>query len=187
MKAHSLFCQEAQGFLPEYAGKELDPAQRSALESHLGECADCRKELESLSGLFSLLEARSRPEPGESFHRKMRSRVHGKIEARRRWTLKDLAPKPAFSPVFAAAAMLLFLLLWWTLPDAQRDGEIQPFLAQLEREATSSLMDLSLELADGESEIVDDLLPSTDSDDLIANLSESELDRLAERLEEIMG
>jgi predicted anti-sigma-YlaC factor YlaD len=186
-RAHSLSCQEAQGFLPDYANEELDQSQHLALESHLDECADCREELESLGGLFGLLEMRTVPDPGESFFREARAQVHGKIEARRRWTLRDLAPKPALSPVFAAAAMLLFLLLWWTLPDAQKGREIQPFLAQLEQEATSSLMDLSLELAGGESEIVNDLLPTADSDDLIANLSESELDRLAERLEEIMG
>ncbi len=185
--AHSLSCQEAQGFLPDYANEELDQNQRLAMESHLDECADCRKELESLSGLFGLLETRSVPDPGERFFRELRGQVHWKIEAGRRWTLRDLAPKPALSPVFAAAAMLLFLLLWWTLPDGQRGREIQPFLAQLEQEATSSLMDLSLELAGGEPEIVNDLLPAADSDDLIANLSESELDRLAERLEEIMG
>ncbi|MBC8367303.1 zf-HC2 domain-containing protein [bacterium] len=186
-KPDSFTCNEAQSYLPDYLDKSLNQSRHLGLEAHLKECASCRLELDELRKTLGLLKLRSLEEPQDAFFRDLRGQVHRKIAARRRWTLSDLAPKPALSPVFAAAAMLLFLLLWWTLPNAQKGTELQPFLAQIEQEATNSLMDLSLDLAGGATEIIDDLLPSAGSDKLIANLSESELERLAERLEAIMG
>ncbi len=185
-RIQSLSCRDAQGYLADHVDGTLSAELAASLESHLETCESCKVEHEALAGLLPLLESEGTKDPGDDFFREMNRRVHGEIDARRRWSIRDLAPKPSFSPVFAAAALMLFLLLWWTLPDARRDGSIQPFLAQLEREAQSSLVDLSHELA-VEGESVRDLLPSASSDEMIAKLSDSQLERLAERLEDLMG
>ncbi len=185
-RIQSLSCSDARGYLADHVDGTLSAELAASLETHLDSCDFCKMELKALAGLLPQLESDRIQDPGDDFFHKMNRRVHGEIDARRRWTIRDLAPKPSFSPVFAAAALMLFLLLWWTLPDTRRDGSIQPFLAQLEQEAQSSLMDLSHELAI-EGEEVRDLLPSASSDEMIAKLSDSQLERLAERLEDLMG
>jgi anti-sigma-K factor RskA len=49
-------CQEATISLGVYLLGALDSAESAAVEAHLDECADCRKQLDELAGLPSVLE-----------------------------------------------------------------------------------------------------------------------------------
>jgi hypothetical protein len=48
-------CREARQLLGVYVVGAIDPAERSIVDDHLGDCADCRDELAGLAGLPAML------------------------------------------------------------------------------------------------------------------------------------
>jgi anti-sigma-K factor RskA len=81
-----------------YAAGWLEPDERSAVERHLGECAECRRALAlSERTIWTLADAAARPTP-----RDLRERVLAPHRARSRWVLPRLR-------VAVAAAVVLLL------------------------------------------------------------------------------
>jgi len=52
-----MLCRTVKKFLSSYLDGELVLSQKERIEKHLSECADCRKELESLKGVVSSVSA----------------------------------------------------------------------------------------------------------------------------------
>ena len=50
-------CKELQDLLSPYLDGELDAAQRGAVEQHLGDCPDCKRELANLRTMHAALQA----------------------------------------------------------------------------------------------------------------------------------
>lgn len=56
-------CRKVRKFLPLHAGGDLPPRRAARLEVHLGGCADCRQELESLKAARARLREAAAAEP----------------------------------------------------------------------------------------------------------------------------
>ena len=49
-------CEQIRMQIPEYLPAALEPGQRAWLESHVGDCAGCRGELDQMSRVWRSLE-----------------------------------------------------------------------------------------------------------------------------------
>jgi len=114
LSTHEQFAED----LALYALNALQGEERTALEQHLGDCAACRRELESLRGDAALLAlstsgprppARSRQRLIDAIARGRRSRV---VTRSRPWW--------ALVPSLAAGFMAVLAALFWTQNSALR-------------------------------------------------------------------
>lgn len=131
MSTHEQFADD----LALYALDALPGEERVALERHLGECASCRRDLESLRGDAALLALstggptpplRSRQRLMEAIAREPRSRV-----ARRS------RPWWALVPVLAAGAMAVLVALFWI-----QNSSLRREIAALDEHATRQQAEL---------------------------------------------
>lgn len=103
-------CEDARRNLVAYLDHDLDQPSTEELESHLGECAACASELESLKATVKLLTEESPPEPPESVLVNLLPRVRMRLEERRR-ARTQLLPRFVYlsaAAVVVVAALLLF-------------------------------------------------------------------------------
>ncbi|MBI1784547.1 zf-HC2 domain-containing protein, partial [Candidatus Sumerlaeota bacterium] len=56
-------CREIEPNLSAYLFDELEKSERGRVEAHLGECAECRRELEELRGTLGAMDSRFKAEP----------------------------------------------------------------------------------------------------------------------------
>jgi anti-sigma-K factor RskA len=128
-----------------YALGALEAEDRARLETHLHECASCRRELELLRGdaaLLAISAAGSKP-PARSRQRLMDAIAQ---EPRARVTART-RPWWALVPSFAAAAMALLAAYFWMqnsrlageLADLREHSQQQRFELQRAREIVATL------------------------------------------------
>jgi hypothetical protein len=79
-------CEQAQDQLSDYLDQALSAPERQALDAHMAECADCRRELEELRLVTELLHA----VPAEPMPEMLPNRIFAALAA-----LPDEAPQPA--------------------------------------------------------------------------------------------
>ena len=94
-----------------YALGVLQAAERAALEKHLTECADCRRELQQLRGDSALL---AMSVPAERAPGRVRQRLMNAVAAESRAT----SPRQAWAwaiwiPSLAAVALVLIAIILW--------------------------------------------------------------------------
>src|SRR5438045_407873 len=84
-------CERAQEFFSDYLERTLDRPMTVALESHLGNCARCREEVEVLQETLLALDAVPEVEPpwdgAWQVIRHIRAADAERLEARRPWSI----------------------------------------------------------------------------------------------------
>ncbi|HMK31589.1 MAG TPA: anti-sigma factor [Terriglobales bacterium] len=133
MSGHDQFAED----LALYAMDTLKPAEKAALEAHLGGCAECRRELEQLRGDLSLLALSTEgPAPPVRSRQRLLATIAGE-----RQSAPPEKSKPwawFWLPSLAAAAMALLAFVLWRqnqdlehqvtalqAKNAQTQGELQ--------------------------------------------------------------
>ncbi len=76
-------CEEVRNLLIEYIDGNSAREIQSEIESHLKECAECRKEYSELQNLFRLMGEQKPDEPDESLRRNFKSMLASEIEKQR--------------------------------------------------------------------------------------------------------
>ena len=57
-----------------------DTKEREAIEAHLGECAECRKEIDRIEAVYAAMDGVGVPEPGDDFELQMWQRITPRLE-----------------------------------------------------------------------------------------------------------
>lgn len=161
-----------------------DGRDAGRLDAHLADCANCRREFETLKGTLGLLERRRAPAAAEpdwdEMHRRVRRVVHADASARGRRLL----------PLLSGAAVLLLLVfaVFWGAGRLGRDDGHGRVLAQIEaagRQGLAAGGEMPSQLLD--SVLAEDYPLDEDLDLLIEDLSSAELSLLSARLETLKG
>jgi anti-sigma factor RsiW len=99
-------CEDVSKELIAYLDRRANSAEREQVETHLAECAACRKRAEEFRRLWNMLDEVPLVEPSLGFDARLRQRIAA--EPRRSW-FNWLVPQPrlAFS-----MALLLALSIW---------------------------------------------------------------------------
>ncbi len=114
-------CETAQELFSDYCEGALQRAMTMTLENHLGECSQCRSEVEGLKTVWSTLDAAEVIEPPANF----RETVWAKIDAyekqaaslrpaRSGFALKSLFTQRALA--WAGAAVVVLVLAQFAIP-----------------------------------------------------------------------
>jgi anti-sigma-K factor RskA len=162
MNVHPQFAEA----LALYAMGSLDDAQDlAALESHLGTCGDCRRELEALRADMALLAlSATGPQPPARSRQRLLSAIAAepRLERRtpQRYAVGRLQPRWfTFAPVIVMLMLAVFsILLWRDLRNTRR--ALRSTHAQLEQ-VQSDLARTNKDLA--EAKMVRDLLHAPDA------------------------
>jgi len=96
-------CESAQNGFSDYIDKALAPPQRAALESHLAQCAECRRQLQAWQRTKEALNGLPRCSAPEGFGLRLMQRVRAEGHA----SVPALRVVSLWPRVAAAAAMLL--------------------------------------------------------------------------------
>jgi len=184
-------CRRVRDRLPELLVDSHGIPGREALLKHLEICPDCGKERDSLVRTIEQLADRQIRDPGEAFWRSLRSSVHERIDRDRHRPSRFFIPKPGAAALLSASVVLLFLALWWIFPGRRSEAPGGACLAMIEMEAQQSLNDLGRDRP-GDENLVEDVLdtntpPISTSEQLLTRLNDAQLERLAKRLEDLMG
>jgi hypothetical protein len=162
MNAHPQFAES----LALYAMGALDnPQDLAALESHLGTCGDCRRELEALRADTALLALSvTGPQPPARSRERLLSAIATEPRMERKmskpYAVGRLRPRwMTFAPVMVMLMLAVFsILLWRDLRNTRRD--LRHTQAQMEQIQTE-LARTNSELA--EAKMVHDLLHASDA------------------------
>lgn len=93
----------------EYLDRRAAPEARTRLEAHLAECADCRRQLEALRALASVLEEWTPAPVSPGFEARLHARLADERAAPRGWFVL----RPAFGLGLAAMAALAVAVMLW--------------------------------------------------------------------------
>ncbi len=104
-------CTEIIEMLPEYVVGALDRPAVAQVQAHLGQCADCRRELAALERTGDLLAPIEMLDAPPDLWRAIRARLEPRRARRPVWQAHW---KPVLAAA-AAAAMLVAVLLGWPL------------------------------------------------------------------------
>ena len=99
-----------QDGLEDFLAGTADSAGRARIESHLKECAECRKEVEAMremSGLFASLRSPDPPVPAPGFY----ARVSNRIEQQQPQSAWGLFLEPVFGKRLALASLMMLAML----------------------------------------------------------------------------
>ncbi len=102
--------RESIELLPWYLNSTLDEGQRSAVAAHLGECAECTRELEEIRATQAALMAQEEQAPSEFMLQRALAAID-EYEREKQTTLWSRMFRPAFTRglVFAQCALILML------------------------------------------------------------------------------
>lgn len=104
-----------EDLLVAYADRELEAAERAAVEAHLRDCPECAELLACLRAASEALAALPEVEPAPELRRELLAIPERKTAFRR---VFDLILKPSLQPYYAAASILLgFVTLYTIYPD----------------------------------------------------------------------
>lgn len=142
----TITCQTAQPLLLDYAENELDGAQRTALQVHLGSCPHCQQELKAIENLRTALSGQRVADPGALFWENFPDRVWQAYQAepstqqRPRLALRAkqifsrwhavMAPR-VWVPALATVALVVGLVLFLT-PEIPGTRGIASFQARIQ-------------------------------------------------------
>jgi predicted anti-sigma-YlaC factor YlaD len=105
-------CEDISDKLPDYLARDIDAAQRAAIEQHLEGCAVCRSEAAGLESTWQMLGEIPAPQPDSQA---MRARIDASIERERFAASRSHAAAPRRlqwnNPWLAACAASLVLAL----------------------------------------------------------------------------
>jgi anti-sigma factor RsiW len=123
-------CSDISGIAPLYLSGELDAARAETFSAHLGNCADCRRELGQQSAFDELLRNSVLAEPVDSslVEQRVRQSIHAEHRSSRGWLVA----------VAAIAAMLLVALVGYRLMFPPRT---QPIYAAAARDHRLEIVD----------------------------------------------
>lgn len=99
----------------EYLDRRVTPKARARLEAHLAACADCRRQLEEMRALRSVLDEWTPAPVSSGFEARLRARLADTRPAPRGW----FALRPAFALGFAAVASLTVAVMLWRAPETE--------------------------------------------------------------------
>lgn len=111
-------CQDLQLELESYLCDRLSDAEKHAIEAHLKACEGCRREADELRALFTELHDIAPPPPklpknfAQDILKEARKRPSAKLKRRPRARQTSSMP---FAAITVAAALLLLLILGWSL------------------------------------------------------------------------
>ena len=90
---------------------EGEPAGRANVARHLGECPECRAELERIERMLAAFDAMPVPDPGPDYGRRVWQQIAPRLPARRAWNWTPwLAPRRwAVAGAIAALTVAAFL------------------------------------------------------------------------------
>jgi anti-sigma factor RsiW len=100
-------CQEIESALLGGVNGRLDPKERVALETHLGECPACRTRAEEFRKVWGALDWLPAVEPSPTFDARLRARLAAEKRPARWWTRWLLEPR-----FVVAVAALVVLAVW---------------------------------------------------------------------------
>lgn len=103
-------CRYTQTKLSAFQDRELDSAERKAVETHLHSCEDCRGRYEALTKACQMIESLSEIEPGDGFTRQVLSETAQSPELY--WVkgirlAQKLLPMPAAMAALAVSGLLI--------------------------------------------------------------------------------
>ena len=98
-----------EGEFIEYLDRRTSPEARARLEAHLAECAACRRQLDELRALGTVLDEWTPIQVSPGFETRLRARVAEERPAPGGW----FALRPAFALGLAAVAALTVAVLLW--------------------------------------------------------------------------
>jgi len=131
MNAHEQFAED----LSLYALGTLQAEERAALEKHLQECAECRRELEMLRGDMALLAfSTGGPKPPARARQRL---IDAVAREPRRTPIGRQRPWWALAPAFAAAVMAAIAVFFW-----MQSSKLQHDLAMLEKRSAQQRAEL---------------------------------------------
>lgn len=117
MRNGTLDCHEIKQVLGQWLDGELPDADRSTVVSHLGTCADCQAEYESLQSMAAVLAQPPTEAPPASIWHAIEARLDGTTRATTGHTERTGRDRWVFRfprrPLAAAAAILLVSGLGW--------------------------------------------------------------------------
>jgi predicted anti-sigma-YlaC factor YlaD len=99
-------CSDVSRSLVAYLDRRANSADRSEIEGHLTECADCRLRAEQFRALWGVLDEMPVIEPTFAFDTRVRQRVAA--EPQRSW-FAWLVPQPRLA---LSAALLALMVVW---------------------------------------------------------------------------
>jgi predicted anti-sigma-YlaC factor YlaD len=98
-------CRDARKRLSAYSDGEIRSEERTLIESHVRSCESCRKVLEEIRSLWTLMDALHAAKPSPFLTAKIRNRLRPEERPRRApWTERLLIP---------ASAVAIALLGFW--------------------------------------------------------------------------
>jgi len=97
----------------EYLDRRSAPDARARLEAHLAQCVDCRRELEDLRALGSVLDEWTPAPVSAGFEARLRARLVEEKPAPRGWPIL----RPALVMGLAAVAALAVAVMLWRSPE----------------------------------------------------------------------
>ena len=102
-------CKKFKELLSDYIEGGLDPQTKLLLEQHLKECLNCSKVITRLKTLHRTLKELPKLAVSSDFETVLRTRIRVESGLDRRRREKFAIFLPTQSPVFAAAALIIFL------------------------------------------------------------------------------
>ena len=110
-----------------YVSANLDDASSRTVKDHLASCDACRREYESLTGLWDELGRIPEEQPGDglgkSFHDMLRGYERGVRHSERRSMYREWFGRPAFQLGFAAVMVFVGLLCGYNLNGGNRNAQ----------------------------------------------------------------
>jgi hypothetical protein len=108
-------CHETREWFSGWVDEALTPAERAAVASHLLQCAECRRDLERLTGTIGLLQRLERPRAPAHFADRVLEAARPTPSPRRLWARLFL-PLSVKLPAEAAAVLLVAGLAVYAVP-----------------------------------------------------------------------
>jgi len=103
--------KEIRKKLLRYIDAELPPEEREEIQHHLKRCEQCRKEVESLSGVWILSQSIERAQPSSFLWNKISAQLAGKSQKGRLLDKVELFIRQTMRPALTAAIVVLGLFI----------------------------------------------------------------------------
>lgn len=204
-------CKNIREKLTEYLDGGLSPELRKDIETHIGDCVSCRRELESLKKILSSVKEVSVPDPGELFWVNFLPEVRRKISEENKripWYGIIFKPKVVWgSGTLVIVTVFLFIFFYFGARNANKlenggeyyyTGEYTPPL----EEQLVQAVEQSEDKKETEKRIIKKFFPVEEDsldekfleryekrnlDEIIDDLDEEQIKSLIEKLNQMKG
>ena len=103
--------KEIRKKLLRYIDAELPQEERADIQQHLKRCEQCRKDIQSLSGLWNLSQSIKRAQPSPFLWNKISAQLEGKTQKRRLVNKVRVFIRQTAWPALTAAIVMLGLFI----------------------------------------------------------------------------